>query len=285
MKKAIVLFIPLLLLYAPTITFYSDWDWGYYYWLFGPIGPVHSDGMAAAGYSTLEYRGYNQFSLGGYPGNIQINSLVLRLRNNTGGAGLQIDINRVFSDTPGWDECGNTAPIYLTNQSVSPDAENYTYFDLTSTQAQSDFIDAWQNSSWFGFGYKGSRGSGEPTMHFFYAWWADEILDAALIVDYVIVGIDEQTGVVLSEPGLYISPNPFNRMTNLYLENTRPEDRASLKIFNAVGKLVRCFSCTNQYLNWYGRDAKGNLLPKGVYFVHLEINGELYEIQKVVLMR
>lgn len=300
MKKYIVIFIPLLLLYAPTRIFYSDWDWGYYYWLFGPIGPNHSQGMAAAGFSTLEYRGYNQFTINGYPGaGTEISSLVLRLRNNTGGAGLQIDINRVFSNTPGWDECGGTEPIYLTNQAVNASAEDYTYFDLTGTQAKDDFINAWQSSSWFGLGYKGSRGTAEPCMHFFYAFWADEMLDAALIIDYVIVGLNEHEEKATGTPLLSVYPNPCRKITNIRFSTGYPDRITSLsygtswaegmelKIYNASGRLVRQFKdLTNYPFNqvvWDGTDQAGQRVVSGVYFVKLQTAGNSY-IEKIIFV-
>jgi hypothetical protein len=263
-KRLLVILIPLIGLYAPTTTFYSDWGWGYYYWLFGPIGPSQSEGMAAAGYSSLEYRGYNQFSLGGWPGSgTQINNLTLRLRNNTGGSGLQITINRVTSATPGWDECGGTSPVYLTNQAVNPNAEDYTYFTLTGTQAVTDLLTAWQGgSSWFGFGYRGSRGSGEPCMHFFYAFWADEMYDAALIVDYTIA-VEESPGNAVVAPVLSVYPNPFNRSVAIKFEIRNPKSEIALKIFDAKGQSVKAFKklpitqLHNYFITWDGSDNRG----------------------------
>jgi hypothetical protein len=281
MKKIVLMLMPVLFLYAPTATFSSDWGWGYYYWLFGPIGPHQSDGMAAAGYSGLEYRGYNQFSLTGYPGTgTQINSLLLRLRNNTGGAGLQIDINRVQSSTPDWDECGGTAPVYLTYQPVSANSEEYTFFDLTGTQALADFLDAWQSgASWFGLGYKGSRGSGEPCMHFFYAWWVDPVLDATLIADYTIVGIEEISDNDFVCPKMSIQPNPFRERTEISFSTGQRAKSTELSIYNAAGKQVKTISLPTAYsvlptvFSWDGTDMAGNSVPSGVYFVKCHSGG------------
>jgi hypothetical protein len=291
MKKLIVLFLPVLFLYAPTQTFYSDWDWGYYFWLFGPVGPNHSQGMAAAGYSSMEYRGYNQFTLGGYPGaGTQISDLTLRLRNNTGGAGLQIDINRVFSNTPGWDECGGTEPIYLTNQAVSANAEEYTYFDLTGTQAADDFVAAWQTSGWFGFGYKGSRGSAEPCVHFFYAFWADEMLDAALIVEYVIVAKEEHEEEMIQTPSLSFYPNPCKEEVYIDLGAKKyTGDKFNLAIYDANGRLVKDFGVTldalhNTRIKWDGMDHFGQKVSSGVYFIELR-TGDGVHIEKIILAR
>jgi hypothetical protein len=297
MKKLFVILIPLLLLYAPTRIFYSDWGWGYYYWLFGPVGPSTSEGMAAAGYYSVEYRGFTQFSIGGWPGpGTQIASLVLRLRNNTGGAGLQIDINRVTSSTPGWDECGGTEPIYATHQPVNAPAEEYTYFDLTGTQAVNDFLSAWQSgSSWFGLGYKGSRGSGEPGMHYFYACWFDPNIDAALIVNYTIVGIEEAEERKIASSMLSVYPNPFTQMTEIRLPITDSRlqmtaNRIQLKIYDVTGCLVRDFSQLLSDIDyrssiiWDARDDHGLRVPAGIYFCTLE-SGTHNEITKLILLR
>jgi len=294
MKKLLVFLIPLFFAYAPTVTFYSEWGWGYYFWLFGPVGPSQSEGMAAAGYSGLEYRGYTQFALGGWPGGgTQINSLVLRLRNNTGGAGLQIDINRVTSDTPDWYECGGTSPLYLTNQPVGPNAEEYTYFDLTATQAVNDLLAAWQSGTpWFGFGFKGSRGSGEPCMHFFYAFWADPIYDGTLIVDYVI-GVAETQVKNPQVPILAVYPNPFRRATTIKYQILSTASQASskspniLRIYNASGRLVKSFSPPTAYcllstsVEWDGTGNSGYEVPPGVYFIRFEFEGH-EELQKII---
>lgn len=277
MKRFVILLLPLFLSLAHAVTFYSDWGWGYYYWLFGPVGPSASEGMAAAGYSTLEYRGFTQFSIGGYPGpGTEINSLMLRLRNNTGGNGLQIDINRVTSVTPDWDECGGTAPIYLTNQPVQPDAEQYTYFDLTGTSAKSDFLTAWEGgASWFGLGYKGSRGSGEPCMHFFYAFWADEMYDAALFVDYT-VGVEERGEMPLSgdRPAIQIFPNPVHHDQSIILRIVGLDARSStiLRVFDVGGKAIKTFNIKGQsdrMIVWDGIDDHGREVPSGIYFVQV----------------
>lgn len=273
MKKILIVFIPFLMLYAPTRTFYSEWGWGYYYWLFGPIGPSVSEGLAAAGYSGVEYRGYIQFPLGGWPGNgTQITSLQLRLLNNTGGAGLQININRVTSATPGWDECGGTAPVYLTNQPVNPSADEYTYFELAGTPAQDDFMSAWQGGlPWFGLGLKGARGTGEPCMHFFYAFWADDYYDAALIVDYAI-GVEESADRFDEDqhPVISISPNPFR--TSTYISIGQSAKSKELKIYDIQGRVVGSFTLgpMPSALCWDGTDQSGRAVPPGVYLAALK---------------
>lgn len=293
MKKLLVLLLPLLL-FAPTRTFYCDHGWGYYYWLFGPIGPNQSEGMAAAGYQTLEYRGYVQFNLYSYPGsNTAINSLVLRLRNNTGGSGLQVDLNRVVSQTPGWDECGNTPPIYATNLAVNASPEQYSYLDFTNAQAITDFLGAWETGTWFGLGMKGSRGSGEPCMHFFYAFWASEIYDAALLVDYGIVGVDERQtpGSKIQTPRIVCSPNPARGIVDIAvsgMKNGVAEDK-QIMIYNSSGQNIRTIFlpsvyCSRSAVSWDCRDAMNRQVPPGVYFVTFTSDQEQV-VEKLILLR
>jgi len=293
MKKFIILLIPLLI-FAPTRTFFCDQGWGYYYWLFGPIGPNHSEGMAAAGYQSVEYRGYVQFDTYSYPGaGTVINSLGLRLRNNTGGSGLQIDLNRVTSDIPGWQECGGTAPVYATNLAVNSSPEVYTYFDLSGTQAVDDFLTQWQVGNWFGLGMKGSRGTGEPCMHFFYAFWANEIYDAALLVDYGIVGVQE-TEIPNSKsriPRTVLKPNPTRDVVDIIVQVTENDigGETSLIIYNCIGRIVYANHLPAIYrgrsvVQWDCTDSVGRKVPPGIYFVTI-LGGEYSCIKKLIVLR
>jgi hypothetical protein len=287
MRYLVLVFVFVSALFAPTTTFYGDWGWGYYFWLFGPIGPITTNGMAAAGYeSGIEYRGFSQFSLSGWPGQgTEITSLVLRLRNNTGGSGLQIDINRVVSTTPSWDECGGTSPIYLTNQAVTSAAEDYTYFDLSGTAATGDLLSAWEaGTGWFGLGYKGSRGSGEPCMHYFYSFFADPMYDAALLVNYTI-GIEE---AVESTPiaDLRTYPNPAYGYAVIALHQVG--GKGTVSIYSSCGRRVRQFvldKTADQFtVVWDGSDQKGDPVAEGVYFVKWKGVG-FEKISKIVLLR
>ncbi len=275
MKKFIIFAIIVKIGLCTTITIYSDWGWGYYYWLFGWIGPNQSEGVTAAGYSgSTEYRGYTQFTMPSYPGQgTAISNLTLRLCNNTGGANLTININRVTSDVPGGDECG-VPPFYLSNQPVNSGSEEYTYFDLTQTQAKDDFLNAWQGgANWFGLGY-----SGTGPMHFFYACWFDPYLDAALIINYTI-GIDEKKGGLGSE-GITLFPNPFRSQFLISLPSNMGDiaEGAIIKVYDVKGREVFCQKEPAEKREMI-IDTKD--LPGGVYFVKMK-RGSLNEIKKVI---
>lgn len=292
MKRSIILLLPLVL-FATTRIFYCDHGWGYYYWLFGPVGPSQSEGMAAAGYQSVEYRGYVQFDLYSYPGSgTVINSLFLRLRNNTGGAGLQVDLNRVTAETPSWEQCGGTAPIYATNLPASSNPEEYSYFDLSGTQAVDDFLALWQVGAWFGLGMKGSRGSSEPCMHFFYAFWADEIYDAAIFVDYGIAGIEEYQDprTRIQAPRITIRPNPAYDVVNIELDmNDRGCEQQAVVICDCSGAVVKHMNLNSEHCDlksviWDCRDRSGQRVASGVYFVTLAGSGWQC-VEKLVVLR
>jgi hypothetical protein len=299
MKKIAVLFFITACLYAPTTTIYSDWGWGYYFWLFGWVGPSMSEGLTAAGYSSsIEYRGFTQFSMTGWPGpGTTVNSLVLRLRNNTGGSGLLININRVTSETPSGDECGAAPPVYLTSQPVNPGQDEYTYISLPAA-AISDFLSAWESgASWFGLGYLGTG-----QMHFFYAFWADEYYDAALMVDYAI-GVEEAGMAEVAGSRLQASPNPFMDKTRIhYALSTKQRAGKNndvhsaysivpgIRIYDAAGKIVKSFLCPMPYalcsrqVTWDGTDATGRRVMPGVYFCELR-TGDDRLTEKIIKIR
>jgi len=74
------------------------------------------------------------------------------------------------------------------------------------------------------------------------------------------------------------APNPFNAITDLSFELTRP-CRVDLRIYDISGRLVRVLlsnaPCTagRHTITWAGEDARGRPLPSGVYFAHLQGDG------------
>ena len=85
---------------------------------------------------------------------------------------------------------------------------------------------------------------------------------------------------------LSIAPNPFRTRTDIRLQI--PDDRektASLKIYDAAGRLVKSFLCIAGYpanrLVWNGADDNGRIAPAGVYFVDLVMSGTR-QIRKII---
>lgn len=83
-------------------------------------------------------------------------------------------------------------------------------------------------------------------------------------------------------------PNPFNPSTTIryYLP---ADDRVALEIFDAAGRvmarLVDGEQPSGQYsIRWSGRDARGDLVPSGVYFYRLKV-GKHSLTRKMILLR
>jgi hypothetical protein len=73
------------------------------------------------------------------------------------------------------------------------------------------------------------------------------------------------------------APNPFNPSTDISFRAAVP-GRASLKILDARGRLVRTFewdsiAAGEQTVRWDGRNNARRAVPSGVYLVHLETEG------------
>jgi hypothetical protein len=81
---------------------------------------------------------------------------------------------------------------------------------------------------------------------------------------------------------LTVQPNPFNQMTDIRLQMT--DERTHLRVFDASGRMVRDFGLISGIghqlsVRWDGRDAAGNALAPGVYFIK-DTKG--YLLEKVV---
>ncbi|MCK4941276.1 hypothetical protein KAS45_04220 [candidate division WOR-3 bacterium] len=98
----------------------------------------------------------------------------------------------------------------------------------------------------------------------------------------------EPTGVLEygEEPlnALTVQPNPFRHETDIRWQITDNRQEIVLKIFDASGRLVRDFGLISGIghqlsVRWDGRDAAGNTLAPGVYFIK-DTKG--YLLEKVV---
>jgi hypothetical protein len=114
-------------------------------------------------------------------------------------------------------------------------------------------------------------------------------------------GIKELNSDITPCSWLLISPNPFNRTTNIrymihdlgYIEELRNSDfemrKPSIRIYDATGRLVKSFYLESRIENhessflWDGTDNIGKKVPEGVYFVRLQ--GSQFNItEKVVFV-
>lgn len=85
-------------------------------------------------------------------------------------------------------------------------------------------------------------------------------------------------------------PNPFNPITRIrYQIFSLPSVSVVLNIYNELGETIRTLVDTKKVAGiyeqtWDGRNAQGQLLPAGVYFIRLEV-GNSSEFRKMILLR
>jgi Ca-activated chloride channel family protein len=104
--------------------------------------------------------------------------------------------------------------------------------------------------------------------------------------------IREEPKVVPGQFKLFANyPNPFNPQTTI--RYNLPPDQSSyrvvIKIYNVLGELIITFKDEQQrpgiyQLTWDGRNAQGQFVPSGVYFLTLEA-GNFKATQKMMLIR
>jgi len=100
------------------------------------------------------------------------------------------------------------------------------------------------------------------------------------------VGIEENASGTENVFAIY--PNPFRAATNIRFSIHDPGytmTTATLSIYDAVGRLVKSFRITpdalRSTLSWDGRDAAGNNLAPGVYFISDEMGRHMEKVVKV----
>ena len=105
-------------------------------------------------------------------------------------------------------------------------------------------------------------------------------------------GIDDQAEELGLDPDvtvlLPISPNPFNRSTNIRF-NLATDGHVSLKMYDAQGALVRSLEddmlpAGLHHVVWDGRDGAGRAVAPGVYFARFNTR-ELKTSEKVMLLK
>ncbi len=80
-------------------------------------------------------------------------------------------------------------------------------------------------------------------------------------------------------------PNPFSSSTFIPL-SLKPGSRATARIFNALGQVVREWQITtgDSGITWDGRDDHGNQAPGGVYFIRV-VSGDELVVRRMMLVR
>lgn len=86
--------------------------------------------------------------------------------------------------------------------------------------------------------------------------------------------------VETNNASLSIQPNPFNDNTQIYFEFNEPRV-ATIRVVDVMGRTIKYFD-SKHYLSgdnkveWDGRDAFGNEISAGMYFVRIESDDKIY---------
>lgn len=96
--------------------------------------------------------------------------------------------------------------------------------------------------------------------------------------------VEERVEENLYSTDIQIFPNPSVDAINIKLTSNSPS--LSLKIYDIAGKLIRdLFSLTGNgifFISWDRKDENSNLVPPGVYFLHMEEGDRIIE-RKIVI--
>ena len=85
-------------------------------------------------------------------------------------------------------------------------------------------------------------------------------------------GMQELEGLrVEQQGGIFVSPNPFSRMTKISFKLPQNTGSIRLEIFDITGRIVGEFTPTEpeDFIYWDGTDEVGDHLPAGVYFLRV----------------
>lgn len=115
---------------------------------------------------------------------------------------------------------------------------------------------------------------------------ADTILSPSFIITLKTstIGINPISTEIPNAFVLYNNyPNPFNPITKINFDLPK-QSYVKIKVYNAVGKLVKTITESNLYAGKYSVDFDGSNLASGVYFYSLE-TPEFYQVRKMVLLK
>jgi hypothetical protein len=101
-----------------------------------------------------------------------------------------------------------------------------------------------------------------------------------------LLGANESRPAIADRIGA-CAPNPFSNKTTIDLALINDSD-VSLKIFDQMGRLIRAkggmrLGKGHHALAWDGRDSKGRLARNGIYFLMIDINGQITEKSAVFI--
>lgn len=79
-------------------------------------------------------------------------------------------------------------------------------------------------------------------------------------------------------------PNPFNPSTTIYYV-LKKSARVSLRIYNLLGRGIKILVDSHQSPGTYSVRFEASDLTSGIYYYQLQINNEVFETKKMVLLR
>lgn len=103
----------------------------------------------------------------------------------------------------------------------------------------------------------------------------------------IVSSVNENTVNKIKMPALQIFPNP-TKSQSVINYNLSQSSKVILKIYNSIGQEVKTLHCGIQTqgfhtITWDGKDNLNRLLPKGIYFCHLQINNQ-NQSRKIILL-
>lgn len=125
--------------------------------------------------------------------------------------------------------------------------------------------------------------SAEDGGHCGIGWWVDEVtLSGEFVTDADLPGLG--LPALLDAP----VPNPFNPVTTLRYQIPAGARSVSLAVYDQRGHRVRTLEPGDapgwRERTWDGRDESGRVLPSGVYFARLDVDGAM-RIRKLALLK
>jgi M6 family metalloprotease-like protein len=116
-------------------------------------------------------------------------------------------------------------------------------------------------------------------------WWVDRVA-----VSGVAVAVPEVPAVGVSVAALLpAAPNPFNPITMIRCHVPAGGAEATLRVFDASGRVVRTLlsgaaQAGWQEVRWDGRDDRGSRVASGLYFARFEAGGQVV-VEKLALVK
>lgn len=114
----------------------------------------------------------------------------------------------------------------------------------------------------------------------------DSGTDDIILIKYSqITKVQSNSNLIPNEIKLFQNyPNPFNPITNIKYQVTTSAD-VKVSIFNVLGKEVAVLINEKQNPGIYDLKWDASNLSSGIYFYNLQINGNILDTKKLILIK